>query len=80
MRASARRACTALQVDRSLYASKSKRGGQADLKQRIKEICETRVRYGYRRVHILLQRDGWPVNPTPRHVDRQVFVGANYNL
>jgi hypothetical protein len=27
-------------------------------KHRIKDICETRVRYGYRRVHVLLQRDG----------------------
>jgi len=60
---STRRACAALKVDRSLYVYKSKRGGQADLKHRIKEICETRVRYGYRRVHVLLQRDGWPVNP-----------------
>ncbi len=60
---SARRACNALQVDRSLYAYKSKRGGQADLNQRIKEIYETRVRYGYRRVHVLLKRDGWPENP-----------------
>ena len=32
------------------------------MKQRIKEVCETRVRYGYRRVHILLARDGWAVN------------------
>ena len=48
---SMRRACSALRIDRSLYVYKSKRGGQADLKQRIKEICETRVRYGYRRVH-----------------------------
>lgn len=30
--------------------------------QRIKEVCETSVRYGYRRVHILLARDDWPVN------------------
>jgi len=34
----------------------------AALKKRIKEICETRVRYGYRRVHFVLQREGWPVN------------------
>ncbi len=60
---SIRRACSALRIDRSLYVYKSKRGGQADLKQRIKEICATRVRYGYRRVHILLQRDGYAVNP-----------------
>jgi putative transposase len=50
-------------IERSLYVYKSKRGGQAELKLRIKEICETRVRYGYRRVHVLLRRDGWDVNP-----------------
>jgi putative transposase len=38
---------------------KSKRGDQAALKSRIKDICETRVRYGYRRVHALLQRYGY---------------------
>jgi hypothetical protein len=29
---------------------------------RIKEICETHVRYGYRRVHVHLRREGWDVN------------------
>ena len=28
----------------------------------IREIAETRVRYGYRRVHVLLQREGRNVN------------------
>ena len=60
---SIRRACSALRVDRALYVYKSRRGTQAELKHRIKEICETRVRYGYRRVHVLLRRDGWAVNP-----------------
>jgi putative transposase len=30
--------------------------------KRIKEIAETRVRYGYRRIHVLLKREGWLVN------------------
>src|SRR5580698_7339184 len=30
--------------------------------KRIKEIAETRVRYGYRRIHVLLGREGWLVN------------------
>lgn len=30
---------------------------------KIKDICQTRVRYGYRRVHILIKREGWVVNP-----------------
>ncbi|MBD9373716.1 hypothetical protein IB238_13900 [Rhizobium sp. ARZ01] len=46
-------------MDRSLYVHKSSPGDQADQKLRIKGICQTRVRHGYRRVHILLKRDGW---------------------
>ena len=30
--------------------------------KRIREICETRVRYGCRRVHVLLDREGWGIN------------------
>jgi putative transposase len=59
---SIRRACSTLRIDRALYVYKSKRGDQAALKSLIKDICETRVRYGYRRVHVLLQRDGWAIN------------------
>ncbi len=25
-------------------------------------MCQTRVRYGYRRIHVLLQREGWQLN------------------
>ena len=28
----------------------------------MQEIAETRVRYGYRRIHVLLRREGWDVN------------------
>jgi putative transposase len=55
-------ACRVLQVDTSTYQYKSRRPGQASLEQRIKEICQTRLRYGYRRVHVLLRREGWPIN------------------
>ena len=51
---SIRRACAVFEFDTSTYHYKSRRPGQADLEQRIKEICQTRVRYGYRRVHVLL--------------------------
>ena len=59
---SIRRVCEVLSVDRSTYHYQSKRADQAGLKKRIKEICETRVRYGYRRVWVLLRREGWEVN------------------
>ena len=39
-----------------------KRRPQAVLNKRIKEIAETRVRYGYRRIHVLLRRERWRVN------------------
>lgn len=57
-----RRACSALQFDRSAYHYRSRRTDPAVLKKRIKEICETHVRYGYRRVYYILRRDGWTVN------------------
>jgi len=56
------RACRALPVDRSTDHYRSRRPEQAGLRRRIKEIAETRVRYGYRRIHLLLRREGWEVN------------------
>ena len=59
---SARRACSVLQAERSSYHYKARRRSQAGLSQRIREIAETRVRYGYRRIHVVLRREGWQVN------------------
>lgn len=56
------RACQVLLFDTSSYHYRSRRPGQAVLETRIKEICQTRVRYGYRRVHVLLRREGWRIN------------------
>src|SRR5215510_473076 len=47
-RLSIRRACRALPVERSTCQHRSRRPGQAELTERIKEIAATRVRYGYR--------------------------------
>jgi putative transposase len=52
-----------LLVERSTYHYRSRRTGQAHLIERIREIAATRVRYGYRRIHMLLRREGWRVNP-----------------
>jgi putative transposase len=56
---SIRRACRVFLIDTSTYHYKSRRPGQAALEQRIREICQTRVRYGYRRVHVLLRHEGY---------------------
>ena len=36
----------------------SRRRDETVLKMRIKEITQTRVHYGYRRVHVMLRREG----------------------
>ncbi len=56
------RACAAILFDPKTYRYTSCRPDQAALEQRIKEICQTRVRFGYRRVHVLLTREGWKIN------------------
>ena len=55
---SIRRACRVFEIDTSTYHYKSRRPGQAHLEQRIREICQTRVHYGYRRIHVLLRCEG----------------------
>lgn len=59
---SIRRACRVLEFDTSTYHYKSRRRDQAGIEARIKDICATRVRYGYRRVHVMLTREGWDIN------------------
>lgn len=59
---SIRKACGAIGFDHLTFHYKSRRADQAAVEKRIKEICETRVRYGYRRVHVLLDREGWDIN------------------
>jgi len=49
-------------MSRSLYAYQSKARDATPLVMRIKEITATRVHYGYRRVHVMLKREGWPDN------------------
>ena len=73
---SIRRACRVFEVDTSTYHYKSRRPGQAALEARIREICQTRVRYGYRRVHIQLWREGWShgQNKT-RRIYRELGLG-----
>ena len=59
---SERRTCGVLKVHRSFYRYQPKSDDQAALRLRIKEIAATRVRYGYKRIHVILRREGWQVN------------------
>jgi len=51
-----------IDIWRSSHRYYSQRRDDRSLRMRIREIAETRVRYGYLRIHILLRREGWRVN------------------
>lgn len=59
---SERRACKALRANRSVIRYQSTSKNQAVLIKRIKDLATIRVRYGYRRISVLLKREGWKVN------------------
>jgi putative transposase len=59
---SERRACRAMGFGRASHRYRSRRDRAIELRMRLKELAESRVRYGYRRLHILLQREGWRIN------------------
>jgi putative transposase len=59
---SERRACSAMGFGRSSHRYRSQRDPQVALRMRLRDLAATRVRYGYRRLHLLLQREGWSVN------------------
>jgi putative transposase len=59
---SERAACDAGGVARSAVRYQSVAAPQEPLRQRLRELAASRVAYGYRRLHVLLRRDGWPVN------------------
>lgn len=47
---------------RSSQRYRSQAADQRPLRLRLRELAYSRVRYGYRRLHVLLQREGWPIN------------------
>jgi putative transposase len=61
-RVSERRACRLAGVARSSFRYRSVAADQTPLRLRLRDLAATRVRYGYRRLHILLRREGWQVN------------------
>jgi hypothetical protein len=57
-----RRACEATGFHRSSQRYKSRDDPQTELRMRLKDLAASRVRYGYRRLHILLLREGYRLN------------------
>ena len=59
---SERRACRVIGCHRKTYRYRSRAQDQTTLRMRLRELASVRVRYGYRRLHTLLRREGWQVN------------------
>ena len=56
---SRRRACRLACQHRSVHYYRSRRDPRTALRTRLRELAQVRIRYGYRRLQVLLRREGW---------------------
>lgn len=54
--------CRLFRLARSTKRYAARKDPQTALRRRLRELAATRVRWGYRRLTVLLRREGWPVN------------------
>jgi putative transposase len=59
---SQRRACRVIDTDRTSVRYQATRPDDAALRERLKALAQERRRFGYRRLHVLLRREGQLVN------------------
>jgi putative transposase len=59
---SQRRARGLIELYRGTRRYRSRRPEDGGLRVRLRELAEARRRFGYRRLQVLLQREGWQVN------------------
>lgn len=59
---SERRACQVLGADRTTIRYCSRRADDEDLREKLRALAHLRRRFGYRRLHVLLRREGIAIN------------------
>lgn len=59
---SQRRACRFFGIARSTVQYRSVRSPDTEMRSRLRELAEERRRWGYRMLHVLLEREGHAVN------------------
>lgn len=59
---SARRVCRLVGLSRSRWHYRSRRGDDAELRRRLRQLAAERPRWGYQPLHVLLRREGRIVN------------------
>src|SRR5688572_1587218 len=57
-----RRACAVVGCNRATFYYRARRRDVTPLRMRLRELAAARPRFGYRRLHILLRREGWRIN------------------
>jgi putative transposase len=62
IRVGQRRACRAIGADRTTVRYRSRRPDDGPLRERLRSLASERRRFGYRRLHILLRREGMHMN------------------
>ena len=60
MSLSERRACSIVGADRKMVRYRSSRRQDAELRSRLRDLANERRRFGYRRLFVLLRREGEP--------------------
>jgi transposase InsO family protein len=69
---SERRACRVLGVDRASVRYVAIRPADQPLRDRLKSLAHQRRRFGYRRLHVLLRREGHLVNRSAPRAEHEV--------
>ena len=72
-----RRACEVVRQSRSAWYYQPRENDDGPLLRLIEEIAAARVRYGFRRIFVLLRREGWKVNHKRAY---RLYCQAGLNL
>jgi putative transposase len=72
-----RQACRIIKHHRSVQYYKSCKDPRTALRARMRELAQVRMRYGYRRLHVLLRREGWILG---RELAYRLYTEENLQL
>lgn len=67
---SERRACRVVRIARGVNAYRSHRRPHTELRMRMREIAAARTHYGYRKIYVLLRREGYSLG---KHLMRRLY-------
>ncbi len=75
--ASERHSCRLIKICRSSHRYQKKNISDKGLRLRIQNIAKARPRFGYKRIYIMLRREGWKINHKRVH---RFYVEMNLQL